>query len=209
AAQWKQFEDAHKLESRIRYAQQLQNVIATVVANQQDAVANAEQLVRETKAHIEQLGHDRARCSADVSRAKQVCDEHERRQKDYQELDVRLAEEGGAIQTTKKDIEKLKGQIVEAEQCAGAAQEHAQLYISINELQTRLSSLPLVKERHTILHKAGNLAHDLARQLKGLESVDIVLQEAQKKESEAKQKVDELQEDPTTEEFQAWNARAA
>ncbi len=206
---WKQFEDAHKFESRSRYAQQLQDAIEAAVALQQEAVVAAKQRVAETEVDIEQLERDRNQCAAAVNDAKQVSREHESRQKLYQQLDVRVAEQQGAIQTTEKSIDNLKAQIGEAEQCASAAQEHAQLYIVSTRLRARLASLPLVKERHTALDKAQAQVHDLARQLREMKSVDVVLEDKQKYEAEARQKADELKDDPTTEEFQAWNARTA
>jgi DNA repair protein SbcC/Rad50 len=208
-ARLSQFANARSPERRAEHAQRFLANVQSVVTDREVEVAQAAEAVKQAQDIVKYWEEARHACVSQIKTKTAMLKHYEELHTRYIERTNKISVCNGQIQSVKNDMQQLGRQITEAERHAEAAAEHARLTASIQQCQSRLSRLELVKLRHETLVQRQDDLHKIERDLQGYAMVDQQLQDVEGLATKAEAAWNGCQADPTAEALQEWQQRKA
>lgn len=202
-----QFSNARTPKTRAEHAQQFLAIMQFAVVQCEVNLVEAEAAMQRAIAEARRLEEARNTCVRQVKAKAETLDHYGALHTRYTEWAMQISGCNGQIQSIKNDMQQLGQRITETEQHAEAAAEHTRLVALIQQCQTRLSRLELVKVRNEMMVQRQDVLHEIDRELQGYAMVDQQLQEAEKLATKAEAAWKACQADPTTEVMLEWLQR--
>jgi exonuclease SbcC len=204
-----QFANARSPERRAEHAQRFLANVQSAVTDREAEVTQAAEAVKQAQDKVKHWEEARNAYVSQISAKKAIFDHYEALHTRYIEWTNKISVCNGQIQSVKTDMQQLDQRITEAKQHAEAAEEHARLITSIQQCQSRLARLELVKLHHETLVQRQDDQHKIERELQAYTTVDQQLHEAEELATKAEAAWHGCQANPITEAMQEWLQRKA
>jgi exonuclease SbcC len=135
--------------------------------------------------------------------------EHEGLETKFNAVGQKISNLRALLDKAQSEFDSLQGRVSAAQKCADAAQAHAELVTQIAGYTTRLAVLPGIRDRFARLTRAKSDHKAKESELAGLSHLDEALKQATEEECEAKERRDQLENDPTLADYNVWRGRKA
>ena len=205
----RKFQTARVIHIKLRYLQQLLNIIEKVITERRRGYQETEKEVSDALSQISTLkvqwqGHQMI--IGQANRDYENLEQHQIKHNAFQE---KIANIDGKIEQSSQDVEKYQDAIQQAEQYANDSATYYKLQEEIKNCESRLGRIPFIKNRYDAFVQSQSQLSSLDTQLGELNFIDEELHQAKERTVQAKLYSEMLSNnDPTQADFEEWNRQS-